>query len=104
MTSERTCMLVTSGDDGRLKAHPMTTQEADDHGDAWFIASSRSETVADIRARPQVNVSYAGSSSWLSIAGRATVVQDAAKKEELHGGLVPRRQGRPQHRGHQGQW
>lgn len=83
MTSERTCMLVTSGDDGRLKAHPMTTQEADDHGDAWFIASSRSETVADIRARPQVNVSYAGSSSWLSIAGRATVVQDAAKKEEL---------------------
>ena len=82
MTSERTCMLVTSGDDGRLKAHPMTTQEADYDGDAGFIASSRSETVADIRARPQVNVSFAGSSSWLSIAGTAFVVH-AAKKQEL---------------------
>jgi len=38
--------------------------------------------VADIRARPQVNVSFAGSSSWLSIAGTAFVVH-AAKKEEL---------------------
>lgn len=83
MKDVRTCMFVTTADDGSLHAAPMTTQEAEFDGDAWFIASNRSETVRNLTARPHVNISYAGSSAWLSLTGSATVVEDAAKKAEL---------------------
>lgn len=45
MKDVRTCMFVTTADDGSLHAAPMTTQEAEFDGDVWFIASNRSETV-----------------------------------------------------------
>ena len=83
MKDVRTCMFVTTAGDGSLHAAPMTTQEAEFDGDAWFIASNRSETVRNLSARPDVNVSYAGSTSWLSLSGSATVVDDAEKKKEL---------------------
>jgi general stress protein 26 len=83
MKDVRTCMFVTTAGDGSLHAAPMTTQEAEFDGDAWFIAGNRSETVQNLTAQPQVNVSYAGSSSWLSLAGTATVVDDAERKAEL---------------------
>jgi general stress protein 26 len=83
MKDVRTCMVVTTADDGSLHAAPMTTQEAEFDGDAWFIASNRSETVRNLSARPRVNVAFAGSSAWLSLAGSATVVADSAKKKEL---------------------
>ncbi len=79
----RTCMFVTTAADGALHAAPMTTQEAEFDGDAWFIASSASETVRNLMARPHVNVSYAGSTSWVSLTGSASVVDDAEKKKEL---------------------
>jgi|SRR5690349_3954966 len=83
MKDVRTCMFVTTADDGSLHAAPMTTQEAAFDGDAWFIASNRSETVRNLAARPHVNVSFAGSSSWLSLTGAAAVVDDGQKKKEL---------------------
>jgi len=83
MSSERICMLVTTSADGRLHAHPMTTQEAEYDGDSWFVAKSTSETVRNLQSRPSVNVSYSGKSSWLSIAGTASVVDDPSRKAEL---------------------
>lgn len=83
MKDVRTCMFVTVAADGALHAAPMSTQEAEFDGDAWFIASSRSETVRNLTGRPLVNVSYAGSSAWLSLTGAASVVEDSAKKREL---------------------
>jgi general stress protein 26 len=83
MKDVRTCMFVTAASDGSLHAAPMTTQEAEFDGDAWFIASNDSETVRNLTARPHVNVSYAGPSSWLSLTGSATVVADGEKKKEL---------------------
>ena len=66
MKDVRTCMFVSTADDGSLHAAPMTTQEAEFDGDVWFIASNRSETVRNLTSRPHVNVSYAGTSAWLS--------------------------------------
>jgi general stress protein 26 len=83
MKDVRTCMFVTADDDGSLHAAPMTTQEAEFDGDAWFIAGSQSETVLNLTSRPSVNVSFAGTNSWLSLAGSASVVDDAEKKKEL---------------------
>lgn len=86
MKSVRTCMFVTATDDGSLHAHPMSTQEAEFDGDLWFIASTDSDTVQNLRARPTVNVSFASSSEWLSLSGTAEVVDGPAgddKKKEL---------------------
>ena len=83
MKDVRTCMVVTTVADGSLHAAPMTTQEAEFDGDVWFIASTRSETVRNLTTRPHVNVSYAGTSAWLSLTGSAHVVDDVAKKKEL---------------------
>ena len=79
----RICMFTTTAADGTLHAAPMTTQETEFDGDAWFIARADSETVRHLSARPQVNVSYAGSTSWVSLSGTASVVRDQGKKKEL---------------------
>ena len=87
MKGVRTAMFTTIADDGSMHSHPMTTQESQFDGDAWFIAGQDSETVRNLTARPPVNVAYAGGSSWLSLAGTATVLTDqeqaAVRKKEL---------------------
>lgn len=83
MKGVRTAMLTTVDSDGALHSHPMTTQEAQFDGECWFIASSESDTVKQLTANPQVNLAYASSSEWLSVAGTAKVVRDEAKKKEL---------------------
>lgn len=83
MTSVRTCMLTTTSETGSLHGAPMTTQEAEYDGDSWFIAGRSSETVTNLMASPQVNLGYSDASSWLSLSGTASMVEDDAKKEEL---------------------
>jgi len=83
MKDVRTAMVTTITADGTLHTHPMTTQEAEFDGDAWFILSRTSETARNAAARPHVNVSYSGPSSWLSLAGTAELVDDRAKTAEL---------------------
>ena len=83
MNSVRTCMITTIGDSGALHSAPMTTQEAEYDGEAWFIAGAGSETVTNLRARPEVNLSFATDSSWLSLSGTATVAERPDKKDEL---------------------
>ncbi len=83
MESVRTCMLTTVSSDGSLHSTPMTTQQAQFDGDAWFLVGRTSHTAEHIGGNPTVNVSYSGDSSWLSLAGSARIVDDAAKKKEL---------------------
>ncbi len=83
MKSTRIAMLTTIDTDGALHAHPMTVQDAEYDGDCWFLASAESDAVRQLQANPSVNVAYSGSSQWLSVAGKAEVVRDEAKKKEL---------------------
>ena len=79
----RIAMLTSSDADGRLVSKPMATQDVELDGDVWFIAERGSEKVRNVTARPQVNVAYAGSSSWVSLSGTAAVIEDPAKLAEL---------------------
>ncbi len=81
----RTCMLTTMTADARHVSRPMVVQEVEFDGDLWFFCHDDSAKIAEIRLHPQVNVAFADEqhSSWTSIAGRATVVHDRAKAEEL---------------------
>ena len=72
-------MLTVSTDEGHLHSHPMTTQQTEFDGDVWFIGSKKSQQVACMRARPQVNVSYSnpGKGLYVSMNGTAALVEDA---------------------------
>lgn len=79
-------MLTTTNAEGRHHSRPMALQEVEFDGDLWFFALEDSAKVAQIAATPEVGVSFSdsGHHSWTSIAGRAHVVRDRAKAEELY--------------------
>ncbi len=90
MRGGRFCMLtsVGVGDQGRLHSHPMTPQEVTDEGDAWFFVDGSSEQARNITAEKRVNLAFADGSTWLSVAGHATLHRDRAKVEELWNSMV----------------
>jgi general stress protein 26 len=78
-------MFTTVAADGRLVSRPLGTQEVEFDGDLWFATAADSPKVAEIAANPRVNVAYASKSknTYVSVAGRARVVDDRAKIEQL---------------------
>lgn len=81
----RIAMLTHVGSDGQLYSQPMATQEVEFDGDVMFIAHRDSRTVQSLSEQPdaQVNVAYSGNGSWVSLSGKASVVDDVAKLKEL---------------------
>ncbi|MEO6512503.1 MAG: pyridoxamine 5'-phosphate oxidase family protein [Nocardioides sp.] len=84
----RFCMVTSTATGGALHARPMTPQQVSDDLEAWFFISRSSEHAADVMAQPRVNLSFEGSSDWLSVAGRATVVDDRRLVEEMWNPVV----------------
>jgi general stress protein 26 len=81
--STRLAMLTSVDPDGRLVSMPMATQDVEFDGDVWFISERDSHKVRNITANPSVNVAYASHDSWVSLSGRAEVVDDQDKLAEL---------------------
>ena len=81
----RSCMFTTMTADGRHVSRPMAVQEVEFDGDLWFFCRDDSAKVRELTAHPQVNVAFSDDkrSSWTSISGRAELVHDRAKMEEL---------------------
>ena len=78
-------MLTTVAEDGSLHSRPMSTQRAEFDGNLWFFTRASAPKVGEIEREHQVCVSYAKPESqlYVSVSGRATVVRDRAKIEEL---------------------
>lgn len=78
-------MLTTVGVDGTLHSRPMSTQRVEFDGDLWFFTRASAPKVGEIEREHQVNVSYAKPEDqrYVSVSGRAVVVRDRAKIEEL---------------------
>lgn len=72
---------------GHLHARPMTTQnkKLDEDDRLWFFMSRKSDSVDDLAAEPNVNISYAdsGKDSYVSVAGTASVSSDKVKARAL---------------------
>ena len=72
---------------GHLHSRPMTTQNkgVDRDNCLWFFMSRSSQPVSDIARNPEVNISYAdvGADSYVSVSGRAAVLDDLGKKQQL---------------------
>ena len=80
-------MFTTRHGNGHLHARPMTTQNSrlDEDDSLWFFMARNSEPVEDVLADPLVNVVYAdsGEDSYVSVSGKAMVVEGMAKKQQL---------------------
>lgn len=81
----RFAMLTTVGADGRLTSRPMSTESGGVDGVLWFFTGRDTHKAADIERHPQVNVSYAdpGSQRYVSVTGRAELVDDRARMRRL---------------------
>jgi general stress protein 26 len=83
----RFAMFAAYSSDGHLHSRPMTTQNRQDDRDdtLWFFMATNSEPVLDLSRNDVVNVAYAdpGSDSYVSVAGRAHIVDDIGRKEAL---------------------
>ena len=79
-------MLTTADEDGTLRSRPMATQNPDDfNGDLWFFTRASAPKVGEVEHEHQVNVAYAEPADQLfvSVSGRANLVRDHAKAEQL---------------------
>ena len=83
LKDQRLGMLTTTAPTGTLTSRPMALQETEFDGDLWFFAERSSRKVSHLTEQPQVNVTVGSGSTWVSLTGRASVVEDEAKKKQL---------------------
>jgi general stress protein 26 len=76
-------MLTTRALNGDLRARPMALGRADNDGTLWFATSLDSRKVDEIRRHSEVNVSFQGPGRFLSLSGRAEILDDHALLDSL---------------------
>jgi general stress protein 26 len=79
-------MLTTEDTDGTLRSRPLQTRAVEEDGSIWFFTSRTSSKVTEASADGwRVNVSYShpGKMDYVSISGRATLVDDREKMKAL---------------------
>jgi len=76
-------MMTTTDAQGRLRSVPMARQEVEPSADLWFITARDTQHVEDLRARPQVGLTFSSRDSWVALRGTARVVDDESKLHEL---------------------
>ena len=79
-------MMTTITDKNCLHSCPMNTTETSIGAkEIWFIGHKPSETVSNIKNNPEVNLAYTSEDdkNYLSIAGKAELVDDKEKLDEL---------------------
>jgi general stress protein 26 len=79
----RTCMLTTQDWQGNLRSRPMALQETETDGDLWFLTARHSPKIGEIQSDSRVNVSVMDGTTYISVSGTATQVDDKKKASEL---------------------
>ncbi|RNI36619.1 general stress protein [Hanamia caeni] len=84
------CMFCTSVTDMPFRTRPMSTLEVDEEGNLWFFSAKSSDKNDEIKDNDTVQLIYSKNSDvhFLTITGKATIVQDQAKKDELWNPIV----------------
>lgn len=79
-------MLTTRRSDGLLVSRPMATQAFAAGADLWFVTVKGSPKLAEIAASAEVNLAYYKDRTreWISVAGKARIVEDRARIRELY--------------------
>ncbi|HMK18812.1 MAG TPA: pyridoxamine 5'-phosphate oxidase family protein [Chitinophagaceae bacterium] len=79
------CMFVTDLANLPLAGRPMATQEVDEEGNIWFMSDRNSDKNKQIENDDQVQLfySYTNNYEYLSVFGKAKIVNDRLKIAEL---------------------
>jgi general stress protein 26 len=79
------CFFTTALTELPLSTRPMSTQKVEDDGSLWFFSEKGSDKNQHIQSDNRVQLFYSnkGSSEYLSLYGRATIMQDAAKAKDM---------------------
>lgn len=83
VTAADVALITTIGGDGRLHSRPLAVVQDDFADRVWFVVERATEKSAEIAAEPRVNVSFASGKGYLSLAGRARILTDAALIDRL---------------------
>ncbi|OMH34379.1 pyridoxamine 5'-phosphate oxidase family protein [Tersicoccus sp. Bi-70] len=83
MRKDRTVMVGTVLTDGSIQSRPMSVQTVEDDGTLWFFAHDDGPLAEQLTSHPQVNVAFADSDHWVSLAGTARLEHSSAKIDEL---------------------
>jgi len=77
--------MLTTINGGQLRSRPMSTQKFELDGDIWFFTSDQTHKVDEIEKDNRVNVAYSKPEDnvYISVSGRARLVKDKEKIEEL---------------------
>lgn len=78
----KVAMLTYRLPDGSLHSKPMATQDVDFDGTCWFVAQRGTDKVDALQKDPQVNLAYSSSGTWVSLSGRAAIVDDVERLKE----------------------
>lgn len=78
-----TGMLCTRQRDGRLRSRPMAVAKVDESGDLWFVTGVGSGKVEEVLNEPDVLVTFQSRTRYISLSGRAELVGDPQRLEEL---------------------
>jgi len=78
-------MLTTVDADGSLRSRLMALQRREFDGELWFFTKASTPKVDEVEREEEVNVSFArpDKQHYVSVSGKAQVVRDRAKIEEL---------------------
>src|SRR5947209_4571854 len=81
----RSALLVTIGQAGQLDSRPMGCLQTDFDETLWFLTFRHSLKVSEIGRDDRVLVSYANPQryEYVSLSGRAKIVEDKQKLKEL---------------------
>ena len=81
----RIAMMTSVEQDGSLHSRPMYNHQVDDSGDLWFFSRAHDPKIKELKNDSQINLAYSDPShqNYVSVAGRAEIVQDKAKIKEL---------------------
>lgn len=79
-------MFATNLSQQPLSVIPMQTKKVDDQGNIWFLSGKDSDHNADIKKDAAVQLLYSdpGDLKFISIYGKATIVDDLATIKELY--------------------
>jgi general stress protein 26 len=75
-------MMTTYGPEGP-RSVPMARQQVEASAELWFISARDTRHVEDVVRDPQVSLTFSSRDAWVALTGRASVVDDRAKLEEL---------------------
>jgi general stress protein 26 len=78
-------MLTTIDNHGKISSRPMATPDIRFNGSLWFFTAKSSGKVHSIVNDQRVHVAYASSDNdkYVSISGKAEIIQDKKKMREL---------------------